>query len=82
MQESGNWKEAQEQLLRYQLARQNQLLLLCPDLKEGRLQLQGQSQLGKEGDSLGPSQERKTACDASVAVHLHSAHPDPIPEQL
>nr|XP_051711578.1 fibrocystin isoform X2 [Oryctolagus cuniculus] len=82
MQESGNWKEAQEQLLRYQLARQNQLLLLCPDLKEGRQQLQGQSQLGKEGGSLGPSQETKTACDASVAVHLHSAHPDPMPEQL
>ncbi|XP_058518216.1 fibrocystin [Ochotona princeps] len=76
MQESGNWKEAKEQLLRYQLARQDQLLLLCPDLR------QGQGQQTKESGSLGPSQETKISCGATKEICLHSVHPETIPEQL
>ncbi|KAI5941136.1 Fibrocystin [Manis javanica] len=54
LQETGNWKEAQEQLVRYQLAGQDQLLLLCSDLRQERQKLQGKSQspLGKESGSL------------------------------
>lgn len=76
MQEGGNWKEAKAQLLRYQLAGQDQLLLLCPDLR------QGQSQQSKESGSLGPSQETKISCGATKAICLHSVHPETIPEQL
>lgn len=54
LQETGNWKEAQEQLVRYQLAGQDRLLLLCSDLRQERQKLQGKSQspLGKESGSL------------------------------
>ncbi|ELK28746.1 Fibrocystin [Myotis davidii] len=82
MQEAGNWKEAQEQLLRYQLAGQDQLLLLCPDLRHGRQQMQEQSRLAKDGGSSGSSQEKKASCGASEAFCLHSVHPEGIREQL
>lgn len=82
LQETGNWREAQEQLVRYQLAGQDQRLLLCPDLRQEREQLQGQSQLGKERGSLGLSQEKKASCCATQAFCLHSVHPETIQEQL
>ncbi|XP_070370876.1 fibrocystin isoform X2 [Equus asinus] len=82
VQETGNWKKAQEQLLRYQLAGQDQLLLLCPDLRQERQRMQGQSQLGKEGGRLGLSQEKKTSCGATESFCLHSVRPETIQEQL
>ncbi|XP_070274536.1 fibrocystin [Myotis yumanensis] len=82
MQDAGNWKEAQEQLLRYQLAGQDQLLLLCSDLRHGRQQMQEQSRLAKDGGSSGCSQEKKASCGASEAFCLHSVHPEGIQEQL
>nr|KAF6507232.1 PKHD1 ciliary IPT domain containing fibrocystin/polyductin [Rousettus aegyptiacus] len=82
MQETRGWKEAQEQLLRYQLAGQDQLLLLCPDLRQERQQLQDQSQLGKDSGSLGLSQEKKASCGATEAFCLHSVHAEAIHEQL
>lgn len=82
MQEAGNWKEAQEQLLRYQLAGQDQLLLLCPDLRHERQQVQEQRRLGKDGDSSGRSQEKKASCGASEVFCLHSVQPEGVQEQL
>ncbi|XP_023383464.1 fibrocystin-like [Pteropus vampyrus] len=82
VQETGDWKEAQEQLLRYQLAGQDQLLLLCRDLPQERQQLQDQSQLGKDGGSLGLSQEKKASCGVTEAFCLHSVHAEAIHEQL
>ncbi|XP_031997014.1 fibrocystin [Hylobates moloch] len=82
LQETGNWKEGQEQLLRYQLAGQDQLLLLCPDFRQERQQLPGQSQLSKQSGGLGLSQEKKASCGATEAFCLHSVHPETIQEQL
>ncbi|XP_019312940.2 fibrocystin [Panthera pardus] len=82
LQETGNWREAQEQLVRYQLAGQDQQLLLCPDFRQERQQLQGQSQLGKERGSVGLSQENKDSCGATQAFSLQSVHPETIQEQL
>ncbi|XP_044913578.1 fibrocystin isoform X7 [Felis catus] len=82
LQETGNWREAQEQLVRYQLAGQDQQLLLCPDFRQERQQLQGQSQLGKERVSVGLSQEKRDSCGATQAFSLHSVHPETIQEQL
>ncbi|XP_045699281.1 fibrocystin isoform X7 [Phyllostomus hastatus] len=82
MQETGNWKETQEQLLRYQLAGQDQLLLLCPDLRQAKQQLQEQSQLGKDSGSAGLSQGKKVPCGANKAFCLRSVHPEAIHEQL
>lgn len=72
LQEPGNWKEAQKQLLRYQLAGHNQLLLLCPDLRQERQQGQESSQLNKESDCMGLSPEKGT-CVPSETVCLHTA---------
>lgn len=80
MREAGNWKESQEQLLRYQLVGQDQLLLLCPDLRHGRQQMQEQSRLGKDSGSSGVSQEKKVSCGAREAFCLHSVHPEAIQE--
>ncbi|XP_072688783.1 fibrocystin [Canis lupus baileyi] len=82
LQEAGNWKEAQEQLVSYQLAGQDQRLLLCPDLRRERQQLQGQSQLGQEGGSVGLSQEKKASGGATQASCPHLVHPETIQEQL
>ncbi|XP_004674090.1 PREDICTED: fibrocystin [Condylura cristata] len=82
LQESGTWKEAQEQLLRYQLAGRDQLLLLCPDLRQERQQFQEHSQLAKESGSLGLSQEKQASYAAAEAFCLHSAHPETTQEQL
>ncbi|XP_009449721.4 fibrocystin isoform X5 [Pan troglodytes] len=82
LQETGNWKEGQEQLLRYQLTGQDQLLLLCPDFRQERQQLPGQSRLSKQSGSLGLSQEKKASCGATEAFCLHSVHPETIQEQL
>ncbi|KFO30384.1 Fibrocystin [Fukomys damarensis] len=57
--ETRNWKETQEQLLRYQLAHPDQLLLLGPDLSQDRQQWQGQ--LSEERGNLGLSQEKNTS---------------------
>ena len=78
MQETGDWKETQEQLLRYQLAGQDQLLLLCPDLRQVKQQLQEQSQLGKDSGSSGLSRGKKVPCGASKAFCLHSVPPEAI----
>ncbi|XP_014638037.1 PREDICTED: fibrocystin-like [Ceratotherium simum simum] len=82
VQETGNWKEAREQLLSYQLAGQDQLLLLYPDIRRERQQVQGQSQLDKESGRLGLSQEKKASCGATEAFSLHSVLPETIQEQL
>uniref|UniRef100_A0A8C6FME3 Fibrocystin n=1 Tax=Moschus moschiferus TaxID=68415 RepID=A0A8C6FME3_MOSMO len=82
LQESGGRKGAQEQVLRYQLAGQDQLLLLCPDLRRERQCLQGQSQLSKGHISLGLSQEKPGSCGATEAFCLHSVHPEAVQEQL
>ncbi|XP_076414005.1 fibrocystin isoform X2 [Peromyscus maniculatus bairdii] len=72
LQEPGNWKEAQKQLLRYQLAGHNQLLLLCPNLKRERQQGQESSQLNKGSDCIELSPE-KGSCVSSETVCLHTA---------
>ncbi|EGW11851.1 Fibrocystin [Cricetulus griseus] len=72
LQEPGNWKEAQKQLLRYQLAGHNQLLLLCPDLRQERQQGQESSQWNKGSDCMGLSPEKGT-CVPSETVCLHTA---------
>lgn len=77
LQEPGNWKEAQKQLLRYQLAGHNQLLLLCPDLKQEREQGQESSQQNKGSNCMGLSPEEGT-CVPSEAVCLHTAPPEAI----
>lgn len=82
LQEPGAWKEAQEQLLRYQLAGRDQLLLLCPDLRQERQQFQEQSRLAKESGSLGLSQEKRASYGAAEALCLHSMHPETTQEQL
>ncbi|XP_036910620.1 fibrocystin isoform X3 [Sturnira hondurensis] len=81
VQETGNWKETQEQLLRYQLAGRDQLLLLCPDLRQAEQQLQEQSRLGKDSGSSGLSQGKKVPCGANKAFSLHSVHPEATHEQ-
>ncbi|KAM5286797.1 fibrocystin isoform 2-T3 [Hipposideros larvatus] len=81
-QEAGNWKEAQEQLLRYQLAGRDQQLLLCADLGRERQKLQDQSRLGKDNGSTRLSQEKKASCGATEAFCLHSVHPEAVHEQL
>lgn len=65
LQETGTWKEAQEQLVRYQMAGQDQRLLLCPDLRQEREQMQGQTPLSQERGHLGLSQEKKASCGAT-----------------
>ncbi|XP_074189167.1 fibrocystin isoform X5 [Rhinolophus sinicus] len=82
VQENGNWKEAQEQLLRYQLAGRDQQLLLCSDLGQERQKLQDQSRLGKDSGSTRLSQENKAPCGATETFCLHSVHPEAIHEQL
>ncbi|XP_038199739.1 fibrocystin [Arvicola amphibius] len=77
LQEPGNWKEAQKQLLRYQLAGHNQLLLLCPDLRQERQQGQESSQQNKGSNCMGLSPEEGT-CVPSEAVCLHTAPPEAI----
>ncbi|KAF3831628.1 hypothetical protein GH733_000440 [Mirounga leonina] len=72
LQETGNWKEAQEQWVRYQLAGQDQRLLFCPDLRQERQQMQGQSQLGQERGHRFPSNSMAACC----------RHLDPISSQV
>ncbi|XP_008765159.2 fibrocystin [Rattus norvegicus] len=76
--EPGNWQEAQQQLLRYQLAGRDQLLLLCPDLRQERQQGQEPSQLNKgSGRCMGLSQEKAT-CVPTETFCLHTAPPETI----
>ncbi|XP_006882176.1 PREDICTED: fibrocystin-like [Elephantulus edwardii] len=82
LQNTGKWKETQEQLLRYQLAGQDQRLMLCPDLRQERQQSQGQSWLSKDNGSLGLSRKKKSSCGATEAFCLHSVHPETIQECL
>ncbi|XP_066215311.1 fibrocystin isoform X2 [Saccopteryx leptura] len=82
MQETGNWKEAQEQLLRYQLAGQDQRLLLCADLRQAQQSLWEQSGLGRDSGSAGLSQEKTAVCGAREEFCLHSVHSEAIHEQL
>lgn len=77
LQEPGNWQEAQQQLLRYQLAGRNQLLLLRPDLRQERKQGQEPSQLDKGSDCTGLSQEKAT-CIPTETFSLHTAPPETI----
>ncbi|XP_044243103.2 fibrocystin isoform X2 [Ursus arctos] len=82
LQETAGWKEAQEQLVRYQLAGQDQRLLLCPDLRREQQQMQVQSLLGQKGGCLGLSQEKKASCGAPQTFCPLPVHPEPIQEQL
>lgn len=77
LQEPGNWQEAQQQLLRYQLAGRNQLLLLRPDLRQERKQGQEPSQLDKGSDCTGLSQEKAT-CIPTETFGLHTTPPETI----
>lgn len=77
LQEPGNWKEAQKQLLRYQLAGHSQLLLLRPDLRQERQQGQESSQWNKGSNCMGLSSE-EGPCVPSEAVCLHTAPPEAI----
>ncbi|XP_029395132.1 fibrocystin isoform X6 [Mus pahari] len=77
LQEPGNWQEAQQQLLRYQLAGHNQLLLSRPDLRQERKQGQEPSQLDKGSDCTGLAQEKDT-CVPTEAFYLHPAPPETI----
>ncbi|KAM6181769.1 fibrocystin [Erethizon dorsatum] len=80
--ETVNWKEAQEQLIRYQLAGPDQLLLMGPHLSQDRQQGQAQSQLSEKRGSLGLSQEKSTSCDTTGTLCFHSEQPETIQEQL
>ncbi|KAM8778545.1 fibrocystin isoform 4-T4 [Rhynchonycteris naso] len=82
MQETGNWKEAQEQLLRYQLAGQDQRLLLCADLRQAQQPLWEQSGLGRDSGSTGISQEKTAICGAREAFCLHSVPSEAVHKQL
>ncbi|XP_059034219.1 fibrocystin isoform X8 [Mustela lutreola] len=82
LQETGTWKEAQEQLVTYQMAGQDQRLLLCPDLRQEREQMQGQTPLSQERGHLGLSQEKKASCGATQEFCPHSVHLETIQEQL
>ncbi|XP_051060248.1 fibrocystin [Phodopus roborovskii] len=75
LQEPGNWKEAQKQLLRYQLAGHHQLLLLSTDLRQERQQGQESGQLHKGSGCMGLSPEKGT-CVPSETVCLHTAPPE------
>ncbi|XP_028622467.1 fibrocystin [Grammomys surdaster] len=77
LQEPGNWQEAQQQLLRYQLAGRDQLLLLCPDLRQERQQGQEPSQLNKGSGCTGLSQEKAT-CLPTETFCLHTTPPETI----
>uniref|UniRef100_H0XDH1 Fibrocystin n=1 Tax=Otolemur garnettii TaxID=30611 RepID=H0XDH1_OTOGA len=82
LQETGNWKEAQEQLLRYQRAGHGQLLLLYPDLRQDRQKQPEQSPLSKESGSSRLSQEKNATCGGAEAFCLRSVHPEAMQEQL
>ncbi|GAB1284827.1 Fibrocystin [Apodemus speciosus] len=77
LQEPGNWQEAQQQLLRYQLAGRDQLLLLCPDLRQERQQGQEPSPLNKGSGCMELSQG-KAACVPTETFCLHTAPPETI----
>ncbi|XP_049621181.1 fibrocystin [Suncus etruscus] len=72
LKETGTWRKAQEQLLRYQLAGQDQKLLLHPDLRPDVPQFQEQGQLGEKSGNLEISQ-KKPAVSATKAFCLNSA---------
>lgn len=72
LKETGTWRKAQEQLLRYQLAGQDQRLLLHPDLKPDVQQFQEWGQLGEKSGNLEISQ-KKPAVSATKAFCLNSA---------
>lgn len=72
LKETGTWGKAQEQLLRYQLAGQDQRLLLHPDLRPDVQQFQEQGQLGEKSGNLEISQ-REPAVSATKAFCLNSA---------
>ncbi|XP_055461671.1 fibrocystin, partial [Psammomys obesus] len=76
-QEPGNWKEAQQRLLRYQLSGRDQLLLLCPDLRQGRQEGQEPSQLNKGSGCMGLSQE-DGPCVPTETFCLQTAPPETI----
>ncbi|XP_054992667.1 fibrocystin [Sorex araneus] len=65
LQESGDWKKAQEQLLRYQLAGQDQRLPLRPDFRQEVKQVQELRQPGEKNGNLGISQETKPSNGAT-----------------
>ncbi|XP_055986612.1 fibrocystin [Sorex fumeus] len=65
LQERRDWKKAQEQLLRYQLAGQDQRLLLRPDLRQKVQQVQQQRQLGEKNGNLRIFQEIKPSNGAT-----------------
>ncbi|XP_031222830.1 fibrocystin [Mastomys coucha] len=77
LQEPGNWQEARQQLLRYQLAGRDQMLLLCPDLRHERQQGQEPRQLNKGSGCTGLSQE-KAACVPTETFCLHTTPPETI----
>lgn len=77
LQEPGNWQEAQQQLLRYQLAGRDQLLLLCPDLRQEREQGQEPSQLNKGSGCMELSQGKAT-CVPTETFCLHTTPPETI----
>lgn len=78
LQETESWKGAQEQVLRYHLAGQDQMLLLCGDLRRERQRLQDQHCLGEENVNLGLSQEKAASCRATEVFCLHSVRSESV----
>nr|XP_045012449.1 fibrocystin isoform X2 [Jaculus jaculus] len=81
LQEAGSWQEPREQLGRYQLAGQDQLLVLCPDLGQERQRWQEPGQMNQRSGCSGPSQERGS-CVAPETLCLHSSPPETTQAQL
>ncbi|XP_043861087.1 fibrocystin [Dromiciops gliroides] len=82
IQEVRNWKDAQAQLLGYQLAEQDQLLVLYPGFNQEGQRLQEQRHGGKRNGDLGLYWERKSSQADSEAFHPQSLQQAPIQGQL
>lgn len=75
VQDPGSWKEAQEQLLRYQLTPQGQQRRLCPDLRQEGPEVQDRSRLGPHGGGWRLSQEKTASCGPAEAFCLPAVGP-------
>ncbi|XP_068926682.1 fibrocystin [Petaurus breviceps papuanus] len=82
IQDVRNWKDAQAQLLGYQLAEQDQLLMLYPSLDQKGQRVQEQRHASKKNGDLGLCWERKSSQADSEAFYPHSLQQAPIQGQL
>ncbi|XP_027694239.1 fibrocystin-like isoform X2 [Vombatus ursinus] len=77
-----NWKDSQAQLLGYQLAEQDQLLVLYSSFDQEGQRLQEQRNACKKNGDLGLYWERKSSQADSEALHPHSLQQAPLQGQL